>query len=125
MTYNLLVSKGYFSNLPFLCGPHHAELTKSNRIAVVGNTVGIATGYGLDDRGSITVGDWDFPLRHHVQTGSGAHPASYPVDTEGSFPGVKRPGCESDHSPPSGAKAKECVELYLHSPNRSSWRGAI
>jgi len=25
-------------------------------------------------------------------------------------------GCEADHSPPSSAEAKECVELYLHSP---------
>jgi hypothetical protein len=38
--------------------------------------------------------------------------------------GVKRPGCEADHSPPSSAEVKECVELYLHSPNMPSWRGA-
>jgi hypothetical protein len=38
--------------------------------------------------------------------------------------GVKRPGCEADHSPPSSAEIKECVELYLHSPSTSSWRGA-
>jgi hypothetical protein len=29
---------------------------------------------------------------------------------------VKRPGREADHSPPSSAEVKECVELYLHSP---------
>jgi hypothetical protein len=29
---------------------------------------------------------------HRVQNGSGAHPASYPMGTRGSFPGVKRPG---------------------------------
>jgi hypothetical protein len=34
--------------------------------------------------------------------------------------GVKQPGCESDHLPPSNAKVKECMELYLHSPNMSS-----
>jgi len=30
-------------------------------------------------------------LQTHLltSTGSGAHPASYPLDTEGSFPGVK------------------------------------
>jgi hypothetical protein len=33
-------------------------------------------------------------------------------------------GCEADHSPPSSAEVKECVELYLHSPNTPSWRGA-
>jgi hypothetical protein len=29
---------------------------------------------------------------------------------------VKRPGREADHSSPSSAEVKECVELYLHSP---------
>jgi hypothetical protein len=28
----------------------------------------------------------DFSLSYHVQTGTGVHPASYPVDTRGSFP---------------------------------------
>jgi hypothetical protein len=57
-------------------------------------------------------------LRHRVQTGSGAHPVSYPVGTGGLSLGVKRPGRESDHSPPSSAEVKECVKLYLHSPIR-------
>jgi hypothetical protein len=38
--------------------------------------------------------------------------------------GVKRPGREADHSLPSSAEVKECVELYLHPPNTPSWRGA-
>jgi hypothetical protein len=33
-------------------------------------------------------------------------------------------GREADHSPPSSAEVKEWVELYLHSPNMPSWRGA-
>jgi hypothetical protein len=37
---------------------------------------------------------------------------------------VKQPGREADHSYPSSAVVKECVVLYLHSPNTSSWRGA-
>jgi len=37
--------------------------------------------------------------------------------------GLKRPGCEADHSPPSTAEFKEWVELHLHSPNTPSWRG--
>jgi hypothetical protein len=37
---------------------------------------------------------------------------------------VKRPGREADHSPSSSAEIKEGVELYLHSPNTPSWRGA-
>ena len=35
-----------------------------------------------------------------VQTGPGAHPASYTMGT-GSFQGVKRPGRGVDHPPPS------------------------
>jgi hypothetical protein len=38
--------------------------------------------------------------------------------------GVKRPGREASHSPLSSAEVKECVELYLHSPNTPSRRGA-
>jgi hypothetical protein len=30
--------------------------------------------------------------------------------------GVKQLGCEADHSPPSSAEVKECLELYLHFP---------
>jgi hypothetical protein len=33
-------------------------------------------------------------------------------------------GREADHSPPSSAEVKEWVELYLHSPNTLSCRGA-
>jgi len=44
----------------------------------------------------------------------------YPVDSGGSFRGVKRPGREDDHSLPSSAEV-ECVKLYLHSPNMLSW----
>jgi hypothetical protein len=33
-------------------------------------------------------------------------------------------GREADHLPPYSAEVKEWVELYLHSPNASSWRGA-
>jgi hypothetical protein len=59
-----------------------------------------------------------------VQNGSGVHPASYPMGTAGFSLGVKRPGREADHSPPSSAEVKEWLELYLHSPNTPSWRGA-
>jgi len=33
-------------------------------------------------------------------------------------------GRGADHSPPSSAEVKEWVDLYRHSPNASSWRGA-
>jgi hypothetical protein len=38
--------------------------------------------------------------------------------------GAKRPGREADHSPPYSTEFKEGVELYLHSPNTPSRRGA-
>jgi hypothetical protein len=38
--------------------------------------------------------------------------------------GVERPVLEADHSTPSSAEIKECVELYLHFPSTPSWRGA-
>jgi hypothetical protein len=65
---------------------------------------------GLDDRGSrvrFPAETGNFSLHHRVQNGSGAHPASYPTGTRDSFPGVKRPGREADHSPPSSAEVKE------------------
>jgi hypothetical protein len=34
----------------------------------------------------------NFSLHHRVQTGSGAHPASYPMDMMGSYPGEKEAG---------------------------------
>jgi hypothetical protein len=37
---------------------------------------------------------------------------------------VKWLGREADHSPLSIAEVKECVELYIHSPNTPSWHGA-
>jgi heme-degrading monooxygenase HmoA len=33
-------------------------------------------------------------------------------------------GREAEHSTPSSAEVKECVELYFHSPNTPSWLGA-
>jgi hypothetical protein len=59
------------------------------------SSVGIALGYGLDDQGSrvrFPAGAGNFSLHHRVQNGSGAHPASYPMSTRGSFPGGKAAG---------------------------------
>jgi hypothetical protein len=58
----------------------------------------IATGYGLDDRMigvRFPVGAGNFSLLPRVQTGSGTHPASYPLGTGGSFPGCKAAGAWS------------------------------
>jgi hypothetical protein len=59
------------------------------------SSVGIALGYGLDDRGSMVrfpAGAGNFSFHHRVQNGSGAHPASYPKGSRDSFPGGKAPG---------------------------------
>jgi hypothetical protein len=53
-----------------------------------GSSVGITTGYGLGSWDSgirFPFGAGNFSLFHSVQTSSGAHPASYPMDTGGSF----------------------------------------
>jgi hypothetical protein len=74
-----------------------------------GSSGSIVSDYGLDDRAievrSLTGAD--FPSSPCVQTGSGAHPASYPMGTGGSLPrGKARPGRDADHSPPSSAEVK-------------------
>jgi len=75
--------------------------------------------FGRDDKGiqnfSLFV---SFVFSAPVQTGRGAHPASYTMGT-GSFPGVKWTGRGVDHPP--HLAPKERVELYLYSPFGPSW----
>jgi hypothetical protein len=68
----------------------------------------------------VSGGAGNFSLHHRVQTGSGAHPTSYPRAISR---GIKRLGREADHT----------LRLVLRSrkrgaisplPNTSSWRGA-
>jgi hypothetical protein len=73
-----------------------------------GSSVSIVSDYGLDDR-VIEVrsptGAEGFSSSPCVQTGSGAHPASYPMGTSGPFPGGKaQPGRDADHSSPSSGR---------------------
>jgi hypothetical protein len=67
----------------------HTAVSKKN------SSVGIALGYGLNNRGSrvrFRAGAGNFSLHHRVQNGCGAHPDSYPMGTRGSFPGGKAAG---------------------------------
>jgi hypothetical protein len=68
-----------------------------------GSSGSIVSDYGLDDRAigvRSPVGEKDFSSSLCVQTGSGAHPASYTMGTGDPFPGGKaRPGRDADHSP--------------------------
>jgi hypothetical protein len=57
------------------------------RIWIWDGSLGIVTGYWLDCRGSIPAGTIDFSLLQSVQTGSGAHVASYALGTGGFIPG--------------------------------------
>jgi hypothetical protein len=73
--------------------------------------------------GSSPGNGWNCSLRHRVQTGSRADPASYIMGNRGSFFGVNRPGGEADYSPPSSAEVKNswsCTSIP-HTPSR---RGA-
>jgi hypothetical protein len=73
-------------------------IRKYSQLLFVGScdsSVGIALGCGLDDRGSrvhFPAGAGNFSLHHRVLNGSGAHPASYPMGTRGSFPESKAAG---------------------------------
>jgi hypothetical protein len=78
-----------------------------------GSSVNIVSDYGLDGVRSLTEAE-DFTSNLCVQTGSGAHPASYTMATGGSFPGGKaRPDREAHHSPPYSAEVKKEQKLQL------------
>jgi hypothetical protein len=76
------------------------------------SSVGIAIRCGLDG--------WGARFSAPIQTGPGAHPASYTMGTW-SFPEVKRLGRGVDHPPLFGAEVKERVALYLYSCSGPSW----
>jgi hypothetical protein len=82
------------------------------------SSVGIAAPYGLDGPGIESRSEARFSAL--IQTGLGAHQASYTMGT-GSFPKVKRPGRGVDYPSPSSAEVKERVGLYLYSPSGPSW----
>jgi hypothetical protein len=74
------------------------------------SSVGIVTRYGLDGPGIES--QWEGRFSAPVQTGPGAHTASYTMGT-GSFLGVEQPGHGIDHPPPPSTEVKGRVELYL------------
>jgi hypothetical protein len=83
-------------------------------------SVGIALGYGLDDQGSrvrFPAGAGNFSI---TASRTALGPTQPPIQwvPEALSLGAKRPRREADHSPPSSAVVKVCVELYLHSPIR-------
>jgi hypothetical protein len=81
------------------------------------SVVGIATGYGLDNRGvAVPVGQ-EFSLLHVVQTGSGVHPTSIKLVPGALSPVVRQLGCEADHSPPASPEVKAMwISPLCHMP---------
>jgi hypothetical protein len=101
-------------NSPPLRGASRQNLIVTFFLQSRDSSVGMALGYGLDDRGPrvrFPAGTGNFSLQHRVQNGSGAHPASCPLGTRGSFPGGKAAGAWS--------------WPHLHLVPRSRMRGAI
>jgi hypothetical protein len=81
-------------------------------------SVGIATRYGLDVRGSNPSGDEILRTRPDRSWG----PPNFVCNGyRVSFPGLKRPGRSANHAPPSSAEVKERVELYMYFLSRPSW----
>jgi hypothetical protein len=87
--------------LPVFTLGHNSDV---NQLACgPGSSVGIATGYGLDDPGIES--RWRRDFSHTSRPALGAHPASCIMGT-GSFPGVKRPGRGPDHPPTPSAEVE-------------------
>jgi len=80
------------------------------------SSVGIATGYGLDDPGIESW--WGARFSTPVQTGPGVHPASYTMVT-GFYQEAKRSERGVDHPPHLALRLKN--EQKLYSSSGSSW----
>jgi hypothetical protein len=90
------------------------DLTERNRHS----PVSVVTRLGTGQSGvRFPAGARIFTLRHRVQTGPGAHNASYPVGI-----GSKRPERKANHTPPSsaGLRILGAIPPLRHT---SSWRG--
>ena len=77
------------------------------------SAVGIATCYRLEGPGIESRWRRDFP---HL-----SRPALGHTPDTGSIHGVKRPGRDVDHPPPSSAEVEERIELYLYSSSGPFW----
>jgi hypothetical protein len=80
------------------------------------NAVGIATGYGLDDREvgvRVSVGSRIFFTSSRLDLGPTQSPIQWVPGVLS--PGVERPGREADHSPPTSAEIKK-MWIYTSTP---------
>jgi hypothetical protein len=97
----------------FLRGPYRIKGSQDS-------VVGIATCYGLDDRGvGVPVPEGSrMSLLHVVQTGSGAHPASYPW-----VPGALSPRIKLTTHLQLVPRSRKCGSI-CRLPHMPSWRSA-
>jgi hypothetical protein len=79
------------------------------------SVVGIATGWATEELGFDSRYGKELSFLPVVQTGSGVHSTSCPMSSRASFPGVKRPVREADHSPLASAKVKK-IWIYTFTP---------
>ena len=101
----------------YLCGTDAILRYILGQLLGPDSSLSIATHYRLDGLGIKSQwGRFSTPL----QTGPGVHPASSTLGTR-SFLAVKQLGHCVDHPPPSSAKVKERVKLYLYSCSGPSW----
>jgi hypothetical protein len=76
-----------------------------------GTSVSIGTGWTSTIQ--LQVEASEYSLLHSLYITPGAHPASYPADTEGTSPGINWQGYDAYHSPPLSAKVKNGGTIYL------------
>jgi hypothetical protein len=82
------------------------------------SSVGIATRYGLDSPGIGSRCERDLPYPSRPALAPTKRPIQW---VPGLSLGVKRPGRDVDHQPPSSAEVEGRVELYIRSPSGLSW----
>jgi hypothetical protein len=99
------------------CAKHRCEDNIKIYFKEIGTGGGIATGYGLDDRGvgvQVLVGLRIFSSPRRLDWLRYTQPPIQWVPRALS-PGVKRSGREADHSPPTSAEVKK-TWLYISTP---------
>jgi hypothetical protein len=83
------------------------------------SSVGIVTRLWAGRPGLDSRQERNCSLVHNIQTGSEAHPASYPMDMGRSFPGGKADGREKLTTHLHLVPRLRMVKIYLHSPMSS------
>jgi hypothetical protein len=96
---------------------HNAECEDNCDFIILYNNIFSYIGYMASNR-RIIVFLTSFNVLFTTASRTALEPTQSPIQwvPEALSLGVKRPEREADHSPPSSAAVKECVELYLHSP---------